>query len=89
MLKKNNNSIHFGQNSSKVAAFTRSSFSCKDGIKGNIREMGVKVWTRLCSCSIEFGAGFYEYCDKTPNSLYSLHNCSNNSANGNAVWLLL
>jgi hypothetical protein len=57
MLGENKNSIHFGQNSSKVAALARSKLSCKDGIKGNIREMGVKVWTRWCSRRIEISAG--------------------------------
>lgn len=57
MLGENKNSMHFGQNSSKVAALARFKLSCKDDIKGNIREMGVKVWTRLCSCRIEFSAG--------------------------------
>jgi hypothetical protein len=57
MLGENKNSIHFGQNSSKLAALARSRLSCKDGIKGNIREVGVKVWSRFCSCRIEFGAG--------------------------------
>jgi len=58
MLGENkNNLMHFGQNSSKVAALARSRLSFKDGIKGNIREMGVKVWTRLCFCRIEFSAG--------------------------------
>ena len=29
--------------------------------------------------------GFYEHCDKTPNSLKSLLNCANISAKGNAA----
>jgi len=36
MLGENKNSIHFDQNSTKVAALVRSRLSFKDGIKGNI-----------------------------------------------------
>jgi hypothetical protein len=66
---ENKNSMHFGQNSSKIAALDRSTLSCKGGTGGNIREMGLKVWARLYSCRIEFSAWFYEHCDKTQNSL--------------------
>jgi len=56
MLGENKNSIHFGQNSSKVPALARSRLRCKDDMKGSIREMGVKVWNRLSSCRIGFSA---------------------------------
>jgi len=85
MLGENKNSIHFGQNSSKIAALDRSTLSCKGGTEGSIQEMGVKVWTRLCLCRIEFSAWSYEHCYKTQISLRSLHDWANISANGNAA----